>query len=73
MLLVKAFAPGTAAVGATYGLVQFSICLARALSPTFARYVLLVFVPGEPPLKRSLVLYMQFLINIHFLAGMLGL
>lgn len=36
MLLVKAFVPNSTALGATYGLVQFSICLSQALSPTFA-------------------------------------
>ncbi|KAF9453277.1 MFS general substrate transporter [Macrolepiota fuliginosa MF-IS2] len=36
MLLVKAFVPSPAALGATYSLVQFLICLPRALSPVFA-------------------------------------
>jgi hypothetical protein len=39
MILVKESAPSPAALGSTNGLVQFSMCLARAFSPAFVRYV----------------------------------
>ncbi|TFK29796.1 major facilitator superfamily multidrug-resistance, DHA1 sub-family [Coprinopsis marcescibilis] len=39
MLLVKRFAPNQASIGSTTGLVQFSICLARAVSPAFVSTV----------------------------------
>ncbi|KDR81469.1 hypothetical protein GALMADRAFT_221332 [Galerina marginata CBS 339.88] len=36
VLLVKRFAPNPSTLGSTLGLVQFSICFARAFSPAFA-------------------------------------
>lgn len=38
MILVKEHTPSPAALGSTNGLVQFSMCLARAFSPAFVRY-----------------------------------
>ncbi|KAF8201618.1 major facilitator superfamily multidrug-resistance, DHA1 sub-family [Pholiota molesta] len=36
MLLIKRFAPNSSSLGSTTGLVQFSICFSRAISPAFA-------------------------------------
>ena len=39
MILVKCHAPGAKALGASNGLVQFSMCLTRAFSPAFVSSV----------------------------------